>query len=283
MPWDVEPAGVWYRSDILAAAGLESDPAKLAARVMSWDDWLRMAHELKQKRPQSVLISDPASDVFSPLLEQQGYGWIDGSKVVVVEKATKPAEMAVDVRRRDLDANVLSGSQWVESISNGAIAGVVASSSTQGLAQRDFPQTRGKWRVIPAPGGSLSTGGTFLTIPEQSPNKGAAWEFVKYVCCTSEGSNTLLRTSGIFPAYQPAWRDRLYDEPVDFFGGQAVFRLWAGIAAKLPTATLSPHDSEIDGIVFEELRNALNKTKEPAQAMKDAQATVLQRFPGLTG
>jgi multiple sugar transport system substrate-binding protein len=191
--------------------------------------------------------------------------------------------MAVDVRRRDLDANILGGSQWVESMSNGAVAGGVASSGVQGLFQRDFPQTRGKWRVIPAPGGSLSMGGTFLTIPEQSPNKAAAWEFVKYVCCTSEGSNTLLRTVGIFPAYQPAWRDRLYDEPVDFFGGQAVFRLWAGIAAKLPRVTLSPHDAEIDGIVFEELRNALDKTKEPAQAMKDAQATVLKRFPGLTG
>src|SRR5919199_696034 len=97
MPWDAAPAAIWYRPDILAGAGLESDPGKLATRVMSWDDWFQMAHALKQQRPRSALIGDPAGDVFSPLVEQQGYGWIDRGKIVVAEKATKPAEMAVDV------------------------------------------------------------------------------------------------------------------------------------------------------------------------------------------
>jgi multiple sugar transport system substrate-binding protein len=94
--------------------------------------------------------------------------------------------------------------------------------------------------------------------------------------------NATFKATGRLPAYTPAWRDPQYDNPVDFFGGQRVYRLWADIATKTPAGTVSQYDQQVDQIVGVELDNALSKGKDPEQAMHDAETTALKQIPGLS-
>jgi cellobiose transport system substrate-binding protein len=284
MPLSTSPGSLWYRMDLLDAAGIPSDPAILRERVKSWDDLFGLAQELKRATPKVSLLIDPLLDVFSPMVAQQGNNLIDGNQVLIVEKCTLPAIKAAEVRMLKLDADLggnLFDGVGTEAMLAGKLAGMAAATWFQGFINERFFNTIGKWRVIPPPGGPYSRFTQFLVIPEQSQKKELAWQFVQYCCATVEGQNTFLKTSGDFPVYMPAWKDDLYDQAVPLFGDQAVYRLWADVAMAAPPGKSSPHDRAIDDLVFPKIRDVVALGNPPAQAMQDAEAAVIAAFPGL--
>jgi hypothetical protein len=154
----------------------------------------------------------------------------------------------------------------------------------QGFLNVRAPQNHhGKWRVIPVPGVGFGAG-QVLAITTHAADPGLAWKLVQSACATVEGANGLLRAgSGLLPAYTPAWSDALYDEPVPFFGGQKVYRLWATLAAALPASPpLGAHEQQVAELVNTEVRRVLDEHKNPAQALRDAETAALALIPGLT-
>ena len=120
-----------------------------------------------------------------------------------------------------------------------------------------------------------------MAIPEISKNKDAAWEFVKHAMCTVEGQNAIFKGSGFLPSYKPAWKDPIYDEPVEFYGGQKTFRLWLEIAEGVPAVAVHPDDLQANDIVGAEFGKVEKEDKDPAQAMKDAEAEAVKRIKGI--
>lgn len=284
MPLSTSPGSLWYRKDLLDAAGMPSDPQTLRERVKTWDDLFELAQELKRATPNVSLFVNPILDVFTPMLAQQGNNLIDGDQVLITEKCTLPALKAVEARTLKLDADIGGGlfdGVGVDAMLAGKLAGIAAPTWFQGLMTERFFNTIGKWRVIPAPGGSYSRYTLFLVIPEQSQKKELAWSFVKYCCATAEGQNTFLKTLRDFPVYMPAWTDPLYDQPVPLFEDQAVYRLWADIAAAAPPGKASPYDRAIGDLLFPKIRDAVEQGGMAEQAVQDAEAAVIAAFPGL--
>ncbi len=284
MPWGIGPAGLWYREDIFKAAGLETDPQKVQQRIKTWNDWLQLGEDLRKKNAKTALVADAFNDIFWPMVYQKGYGWFDGNRVVVQEKAVPALKKAVEARKRKIDANIdWWGPEWAQGLKQNAFAGMGTASWMQSGLLQQHPQTVGKWRVIRAPEGDFNWGGDFMAIPQQGKNKDAAWEFVKYVCCTAEGQNARLKPTGIFPAFTPAYKDPVYDQGIDFFGGQKVYRLWAEVAENVPGNPVHPSDRQASDIVGNEITKVEKNGKDPAQAMKDAEATILKQIEGVTG
>jgi ABC-type glycerol-3-phosphate transport system substrate-binding protein len=135
---------------------------------------------------------------------------------------------------------------------------------------------------VHAPEANYNWGGSFVAIPEQGKNKEVAWEFVQWACATAEGQNALFKKSGVFPAYKPAWQDPLYDAPVDFFGGQRAYRVWTELTSLIKAFPRTPNDVQLDDITNAELTKILKEGKDPATAVKDAQAEALKRIDGAT-
>ena len=283
MPWDIGPAGLWYRADLLGEAGFDTDPGKMAARIQKWDDWFQLAEDLKKKTGgKTALFADSFNDVLIPMIEQQGHGWFDGNKLMFVQKATEPLKAALRLHQQKLDANIQWwGAEWSTGLRRNAFAAMGIASWMQGGLTQDQPQTIGKWRVIPAPEGDFNWGGSFMAIPEQSTKKAAAWEFLKYVCCSVEGQNAIFKASGIFPAYKPAWKDPIYDAPVEFYGGQRTYRLYTEIAGGVPANVVHRSDRLASDIINNEITKVRNQNVDPAAAMQAAQAEALDRINGI--
>lgn len=288
MPWDIGPAGVWYRTDLFEANGYPIEPEAVAEKFSgankTWDDYLAFAKEFKDKSGgKTSLFADAGTDLYGAIYRQQGAGYFEGNKALIEEKATSAFSFASRGRKEALDANIpWWGPEWQAGLKDNAIAGMVIACWMQGGLTREQPDLIGKWRVVPAPVANYNWGGSFMSIPEQSANKEAAWEFIKYVCATAEGQNTLFKTSGIFPAYKPAWQDPLYDQGVDFFGGQKVYRLWADISDNVKANFTSPFDLQAEDLVGAELTKVLQEDKDPVQAAKDAEAEALLQIEGAT-
>jgi multiple sugar transport system substrate-binding protein len=288
MPWDIGPAGFWYRTDLFEAAGYPTEPEKVEELIgtakHTWDDFFGFAKEFSQKSGgKTALFADAATDIYGAVYRQQGEGYQEGNKILIEEKGTRPFQLAARARKDGLDANIpWWGADWAAGMKNNAFAGMVIACWEQTFLQREQPQTVGKWRVIHAPESNYNWGGSFVAIPEQSKNKEAAWEFVKWACCTAEGQNALFKKSGVFPAYKPAWQDPLYNAPVDFYGGQRAFRLWVEIADNVKAIFRTPNDVQLDDIVGAELTKVLKENKDAVQAAKDAEAEALKRIKGTT-
>ncbi len=289
MPWDIGPAGFWYRVDLFEAAGLPTEPEKVEELIgnkngKKWDDFIVLAKQLKEKTSgKTLIVADAGTDIYGAVLRQGGEGYFDGNKLLIEEKGTRPLQLAADFRKQGLDANIAWwGAEWAAGTKANAFAGMVIACWMQGGLTRDQPQTVGKWRVVHAPEANYNWGGSFVAIPEQGKNKEQAWEFVQWATATAEGQNALFKGSGIFPAYKPAWQDPIYDAPVDFFGGQRAYRVWTELTDLVKAFPRTPNDLQAEDIVGAEVTKVLKEGKDPVQAMKDAEAEALKRIDGTT-
>jgi ABC-type glycerol-3-phosphate transport system substrate-binding protein len=283
MPWDIGPAGVWYRTDLFEAAGYPTEPEEIEKMIggadHTWDDFFAFAKEFKAKSGgKTSLFADAGTDIYGASYRQQGEGYQEGNKLLIEEKATRPFQLAAQARNEEIDANIgWWGAEWDAGLTDNAFAGMVIAAWMQGGLTRNHPDLVGKWRVIHAPEANYNWGGSFTAIPEQTKARDAAWEFVKWSCCTADGQNLLFKATGVMPAYKPAWKDPLYSEPVEFFGGQMAYLIWTEIADNIPAILRTPNDLQLDDIVGAELTKVLKEGKDPAQAAIDAEAEALNR------
>jgi len=280
MPWDIGPGALWYRPDHFKSAGLSTDPSTLQKQLKTWDQLFAAGERLKKKGIK--LFADPVGDIFNVGVEQQGHGWFKGNKVVIVQKAVKPLQRAVQARKLGLVADLSQGSpEWATGIRRGVFATAMNACWAQISWQRDFPEVVGKWRAIYPPGGAWAVGGGFVAIPAQSKQKAAAWQFAEFLTASRQGANVGFKTAGgPVPSYTPAWKDASYRYPVVFFGGQRVNELWLSIARRVPSQQSSPYDRQANDIVLGEVDNVMKLGKDPVKAMHDAQNKVLQQIPG---
>jgi multiple sugar transport system substrate-binding protein len=280
MPWDVTPAGLLYRADLLTDVGIDPEPAAMQARIRTWGDWFALGEEIMRRRPTMTLTSDAVEDVFLPMVEQHGEGWFAGEKVMIVENATAPLQTAVDINARGLALGIPSWSpEWIPAVQQNAFFGLACASWMELNLRRVAPQTIGAWRAIPAPEGDYSLGGSFLAIPEQSAHKEAAWEFVKFITASRTSALLGLDAGGVLPAYQPAWADPIFDQPAEFYGGQLAYRQWLEIAQRVSGRPIHPAQRLADDFVNTEVDNVVAAGKDPVQAMQDAEDEVLNRVP----
>ncbi|MEM7033979.1 MAG: extracellular solute-binding protein [Chloroflexota bacterium] len=288
-PWDIGPAGVWVRSDILADLGLPSEPEELegifGGADHTWDDFFNFALQVREASgDNTAMVADAGTDVYGASYRQQGEGYQAGDKILIEEKATRPMQLAARARKEGVDADIgWWGAEWSAGMQDNAFAGMVIAAWMQGGLTRDHPQTVGHWRIVHAPEANYNWGGSFMAIPIQGEHKQEAWEFVEWTLATAEGQNMLFEATGIFPAYKPAWEDPIYDEPVEFFGGQPAYRVWSEIGDNIEAIFRTPNDLQLDDIVGAELTKVLKEDKDPTIAAQDAEAEALKRIPDTTG
>jgi ABC-type glycerol-3-phosphate transport system substrate-binding protein len=284
MPLSVYPGTYWYRADLLSEAGVESDPERLKERITDWPGLFAFAKAFTAKNARSSLVPLTFFDVFIPQLIQQGGGLVENSKLLIEEKGTQPAQQALLARTLNLDLPrvVDGGAAWDDAIRGGNIAGLFAPTNFQGYISNIYSNLVGKWRSIPPPGGTFLHGAQYLCIPAASTKQEAAWAFVKYCCASIEGQNTLLRTSGDFPALRTAWTDRLYDAPVAFFGDQRVYREWATIAESAQMLTPSPYDAAIFDALGIAMRKVVDKESDIDVALQGVERKMIEANKGLS-
>ena len=278
LPWGVNPAALWYRADLLADVGVEDDPEVLQRRVQSWDDLLELAREVTKGKAERRLFYD-ARDVFYTAVAQAPFGWLDGVKVLIEERGTRPAQLASRTREEELDAALVSGNVGL-AVKNGELAGFFSDIGVLPFLTQDLADTSGAWRVLLPPGAPAMFGVSYLAVTEQSEHQELAWELATYLAGPA-AQNAYLKAGGPIPAHMPAWADPLYDAPVAFLGGQTLYRPLAESARAMPAGTLSEYHRDANDVVDTELSLVVERAKDSVQAMRDAEAAVIRKFEGL--
>ncbi|MFC7190166.1 hypothetical protein ACFQL7_10080 [Halocatena marina] len=155
-----------------------------------------------------------------------------------------------------------------------------------GTLRAELPDTAGNWGVYKLPafekGGTRASnrGGSNMAIPAQIDNTGVverAWDFIEYSMTTPKVQNMMLEEYGLFPSLTTAYDADIYDEKLDFYDGQPIFRLFADVATKIEPYRYTIDTPEVQDALNTELGRMLDGKKSPKQAVQKAAKTVADR------
>ena len=102
-----------------------------------------------------------------------------------------------------------------------------------------------KWKADQAPKGRKPHAGTTfagqgMMIYKESKQVDAAWDFIQFVMTNKKANAERYEMGNSFPAYKPAWTDKAFRAPHDFFGGQRLGKLFIDSASDLAPVNVCP-------------------------------------------
>jgi len=206
VPQDTAPMLFFYRKSLFTKYGL-SVPK-------TWDDYAKLAAEVKQKAPTSYLADFPSVDPgeFGGLAQQAGAKWWTASGttwgVGLNDAATKKVADFWDglLKAGQIDPENAWTPAWNKAMDNGTIlswtAGVWGPGTLEGVAA----DTKDDWGVAPLPQWDASSnvtgtwGGSSMAVTTDSKHKDAAAQFVVWMNTDPTALNLLVSQGGIYPA-----------------------------------------------------------------------------------
>ena len=212
IPWYVDTRVIFYRTDLLAAAGYKQMP-------VTWADWRSAMQKIKSRMtarqypilipttewPPPVILGLQAG---SPLLRDNGqYGAFHDPPF------HKAFEFYVGLYRDGL-APALSASEisnLYQEFERGNIAMYISGPWQIGEFTNRLPKTmQDKWMTASLPGengpGVSLAGGASLSLFRRSTHKSEAWQLMEYLS-RPEVQLQFYKLTGDLPARREAWRD----------------------------------------------------------------------------
>jgi multiple sugar transport system substrate-binding protein len=241
IPQDSGPLGLLYRTDLLKAAGVEVPT--------TWDDFATAAAKVHQKNPKQYLTNLAPSNgsAFIGLLQQNGVDAFsyDGKQTVKIDLDSDAAKKVVDYWGGLVSSGVVSTdpdftNDWYSGLASGRYASWVSAAWGPTFLQGTAAKTSGKWRASELPQwtagahASGNVGGSADSVLASSQHKIAAAEFVQWLNHDQKTTLDFATKQFLFPTTTAALNDPAFsDQKSDFYGGQQVNKVFAGISAQL--------------------------------------------------
>lgn len=280
MPVDIGPGTFYYRKDILDKAGVNP------SSMMTWNGYIEAGKKIKAMDKNIFLIANAADvawiNIFASVGAGEGYYFDKSGKVIVDSpRFVRAFELAKQIRDAGLDAKIGAWTnEWYDGFKKGTVATQFSGAWLQGHLQNWMaPETKGLWRVQQLPEGLYgSWGGSFYGIPSASKNKAEAWTLIKYLTTNRASQIAAFKAIGAFPALLSAQTDPVFEEGVDFLGGQKARVLWREAARKIKPVEANKYDRVANEIISTALSQVLDEGKDIKAALAEAKTLIERRM-----
>ncbi|MEZ8824187.1 extracellular solute-binding protein [Vibrio amylolyticus] len=283
IPVDLGPGVMYYRTDVFEKAGIKVEDA-----IKDWDSYIAAGEALKKQNVQLIASAADVAQaiIFTTVPEGEGlYFDKDGNPVVTSERFVHAFEVAKEIREKELDGRILAWSnEWYEGFRQGTLATQLSGAWLLGHLQNWMaPDTAGKWAVSNLPDGIYgSWGGSFLSIPTQAANQDDAWKLIEYMTTDREVQLEAFETIAAFPANISTYDDAMFDEGVDFLGGQKARHVFANVAKNIKPVQPAKGDHVARSIILENaLMEVLDEGKDIKVALSEAERLIKRRTRNL--
>ncbi len=213
LPWYVDTRLLFYRTDLLKAAGHDKPPA-------TWAEWMQALRDVQARQPPgSYAILLPVNEFEQPMIlglevgaemlrDNAQYGNFSG------ERFREAFRFYVNIFREGLApklSNTRISNVWQE-FERGTFAMYITGPWNVGeFRRRMSPGMEDKWSTAPWPRpphgpASSNAGGASLVLFKNSPHKDAAWEFIKFLQQPRQQIR-FNELTGNLPPGQKAWQD----------------------------------------------------------------------------
>jgi ABC-type glycerol-3-phosphate transport system substrate-binding protein len=271
IPIDIGPTGLYYREDVFGKAGLPTEPAQVAAEMVTWDDFLAAGLELKKSNPKALIVSD-ASDLYQLIVSQGIERYIDKDNKFIGDgdHIRRAWDIAMKSIATKVDGKTLGGSpDWNAGLDQGTVPALVGAAWVALDLKAACKTSVGKWRVAATPDGPANYGGSFLTITKQAAQPDKAFEVIKYML-SPDNQARAFKDAQIFPAAPAAYDKPELKAPDPFFGGQVPIEVFGPAAKDIPIAYEAPADSAVGAPYIDAVKAVQSGGKSPDAAWNDA-------------
>ena len=267
VPVDNGTAIFAYRTDVLEEAGYTIDDVT----GISWDEWLEIAKEVKEKTGFALLSMDHSGDDLPYMLMQaEGLSqWRSGKPNMVGNEAFESIiEVIVQGAK---DGTILLANSWSEycdqTIVGNQTAGVMNGNWIIPTIEQ-VAENSGKWALTTLPtldggkDGYAANGGSSLYITGNCKNVDLAYDFLAYTFGGGEGAmetyDNALRDGGVITCCISAGESEVYQEGVDYFGGQAIYSDIVDMGAYVPVVEQNDYHYTARTYVGNAITNIIN-------------------------
>ncbi len=281
VPFDNGAAISCYRTDMLEQAGYTVDDFT----DITWDDFMEKAKVVKRKTGQPLLTQQAGStDIIMMMIQSVGASCFteDGKANIVDNEAVKKAvEIYSQMVKDGTLLEVTDWDQYVASINNGTVAGVINGCWIMATVTAQEDQS-GKWAVTNMPkmegvgeaSNYSNNGGSSWAVTSNCKKPDVAVDFLK---STFGGSTELyddLIAKGALATWAPAGDSDVYNQEVPFFSNDKVYAKIVDFATKTPSNVTGPFYYDARDAIGVALSQITQQGIDIGTALQEAQDTV---------
>lgn len=277
-PWDIGPAGIFYRVDYFKKAGVDPESIK------TWDDYVEAGKKIKEATGAKMLPIDISKydGVYHLMMQEQGTSYFnkDGNIKVDSDESVRAFEVIKKLYDNGL---VLNNNGWdgiVTATVNGSVATIPYGVWYAGTIMDQAPKLKGKWDAFYLPGFSedgtryANTGGSSLLIPATSKNQSTAYAFVKYFTTDEKAQLTGFEKYGLFPSLKETYNAPVFNENSAYFNNQPIFKKFADIVNKVPKVYLDENYAKTSELMSNTQAAILLEHKPVKDALEKAKKQI---------
>ena len=281
VPFDNGAAISCYRTDMLEQAGYTVDDFT----DITWDDFMEKAKVVKEKTGQPLLTQQAGStDIIMMMIQSVGAScFTEAGKANIVdnEAVKKAVEIYSQMVKDGTLLEVTDWDQYVASINNGTVAGVINGCWIMATVTAQEDQS-GKWAVTNMPkmegvgeaSNYSNNGGSSWAVTSNCKKPDVAVDFLK---STFGGSTELyddLIAKGALATWAPAGDSDVYNQEVPFFSNDKVYAKIVDFATKTPSNVTGPFYYDARDAIGVALSQITQQGIDIGTALQEAQDTV---------
>lgn len=238
-PFDAGPAGMFYRTDIFAQAGVD------ASTIVTWDDYIAAGKLIKEKTGSFLMPLDKFNDDpgLRMMLNQLGIYYFDGDGNI--DFLNPNFALALTKQKEIDDAGLIKDvNGWdgvVSATVDGSVATIPFGAWYYGTIVDQAKDTEGKWGVFRMPSfdangnRSANLGGSSWMIPSSTKNADEVYNFLNFFSTSDAVQQIAMTEYGLFPSLQSVYKTEAFTAEIPFFGGQKIWELFANEMATIKT------------------------------------------------
>jgi len=252
-----------YRVDLLAEAGYTV--ADLTGAT--WAEFIEIGKAVKEKTGKYLLCMDGnGNDLFYMMLQAEGVSQFKDGEPSITENETLVDIMEVIVEMAKEGVLYLAN-DWTgytnEAIQGDMVAGVLNGNWIIPTI-KGVPENSGKWEITTMPTltgaeGYAGNGGSSLYVTGNCDNVDLAKDFLaKTFGASTEVYDQALTNGGVISTYAPAGETDVYNQPDEYFNGQAIYATIVEMGTHIPVIEQSDYHYSMRTVLGNALTNVIN-------------------------
>jgi multiple sugar transport system substrate-binding protein len=280
IPQDSGPMALFYRSDLFEQNGIDVPE--------TWDEYKEAARQIRDLGGYITNFSTADINQFAGFVWQANGDWFtnDGD-AWTVDMTGEASQQVADYWQELLDEDLVATyPAWTEEWNNAYNSGEVwtwnsavwgANSISSGA-----PDTAGLWSVAPSPqweAGQASAGnwgGSSVAVFRGTEHPYEAAQFALWLNTSDEALTALNESANIYPATTAGLSLPSLAEGVEFYGGQAIYDVFAEAAAQVsPDFVWGPTMTQTYADVSDGFQRAVTGQGTLLEALESAQESTI--------
>ena len=273
---DMGGLAMCYRTDLLEAAGVTTDPAELSEKWKTWDAYFALGREYAAKGTKAKWF-DGAGNIYSAMINQIPFGYFDPQTDAYVGDTNPAVKQAWDQVATASLVPGMSGQldafsqQWTVGFKQGTFAPLPCPSWMLGLIKDGSgPENTGKWNIASVPGGGGNWGGSFLTVPKQGDHPQEAYNLAKFLT-SPENEIKIFQSVGSLPSQPGPLKDpAVLEFKNEYFNNAPVGEIFAKSGETLQPNYRGTKDGDVRPVFGRALVRVEQGKQDPAAAWQQA-------------